>query len=175
MTPAMLCSLTGSNDSLKILLDYGGIDIHLIDSNKLSAYQIAMSSKNENAVRMLMEYEGSKKAQHIEKEKLNQDIDLVPGKISLCESIYRCLFDCFRGGVSDSEIDEKVKKIRSKRNGSMLDVVSGGIEGYFMDRVEFGYPKDIIRSEEVEWRTLGEYQQSGNTGVLFDTFSPFDM
>ena len=80
----MLCSLTGSNDSLKILLDYGGIDIHLIDSNKLSAYQIAMSSKNENAVRMLMEYEGSKKAQHIEKEKLNQDIDLVPGKISLC-------------------------------------------------------------------------------------------
>ena len=57
----------------------------------------------------------------------------------------------------------------------MLDVVSGGIEGYFMDRVEFGYSKDIIRSEEVEWRTLGEYQQSGNTGVLFDTFSPFDM
>lgn len=56
MTPAMLCSLCGSNDALKVLLDYGGVDIHLIDSNKLSAYQISLNAKNEAAIKMLMDY-----------------------------------------------------------------------------------------------------------------------
>lgn len=52
----MLCALTGSNNCLKELLEAGGIDIHLIDGNKLSAYQMALNSKNEKAVKMLMEY-----------------------------------------------------------------------------------------------------------------------
>ena len=56
MTPAMLCALSGSNDCLQILLAAGGVDIHLIDGNKLSAYQIALNSKNEGAVKMLMGY-----------------------------------------------------------------------------------------------------------------------
>ena len=58
----MLCALTGSNNCLKWLLLAGGIDIHLIDTNKLSAYQMALNAKNEKAVKMLMEYQnGSKK------------------------------------------------------------------------------------------------------------------
>ena len=46
MTAVMLCTLTASNKCLQSLLAGGGIDIHLIDSNKLSAYQIALNSKN---------------------------------------------------------------------------------------------------------------------------------
>lgn len=74
---------------------------------------------------------------------------MVPGKISLCESLYRCLMDCFRGGVEECDKEEKMKKVRSKKGGSMLDVVSGGIENYFKDRVELGYSKDTIKSDEV--------------------------
>ena len=28
---------------------------------------------------------------------------------------------------------------------------------------------------EVQWKMMGEYQEKGLTGILFDTFSPFDM
>lgn len=31
----------------------------------------------------------------------------------------------------------------------MLDVVSGGIESYFKDRVDIGYSKDVIKSDEI--------------------------
>jgi hypothetical protein len=34
----------------------GGVDIHLIDANKLSAYQMALNCKNEKALKLLMEY-----------------------------------------------------------------------------------------------------------------------
>ena len=61
MTGIMLCALAGSNDCLKLLLEAGGIDIHGIDSNKLSAYQIALNSKNEGAVKMLLQYESRSK------------------------------------------------------------------------------------------------------------------
>jgi ankyrin repeat protein len=61
MTAAMLCALTGSNDCLKVLLEAGGVDIHVIDSNKLSAYQTALNSKNDEAVKMLLQYESRPK------------------------------------------------------------------------------------------------------------------
>jgi vancomycin resistance protein YoaR len=85
MTGAMLCSLTGSNDCLTYLLDAGGIDIHLIDSNKLSAYQIALNSKNNKAVKLLMDYEsGSRKNKIINIRLLEQPIELKPNKSNIC-------------------------------------------------------------------------------------------
>ena len=62
----MLAVLCHSNDCLKLLLQMGGIDIHLIDNNKLSTYQLALNSKNEEAVRLLMEYEtGNRRPKYI--------------------------------------------------------------------------------------------------------------
>lgn len=39
----------------------GAVDIHLIDANKLSAYQIALNCKNEQALKLLMEFENKSK------------------------------------------------------------------------------------------------------------------
>ena len=85
MTGTILCSLTGSNECLKYLLEAGGVDIHLIDSNKLSAYQIALNSKNEKAVKLLMEYEnGSRKSKIINIKLLEEPIELKPNKSNFC-------------------------------------------------------------------------------------------
>jgi hypothetical protein len=48
--------MENSNLCLELLLKAGGIDIHLIDSNKLSPYQIALNAKNQRAIRLLMDY-----------------------------------------------------------------------------------------------------------------------
>jgi hypothetical protein len=57
----MLCVLSHAESSLETLLRAGGVDIHIIDSNKLSAYQLALNCKNQPAVRMLMDYENASK------------------------------------------------------------------------------------------------------------------
>lgn len=54
MTPIMLCALNHSNECMGLLLGMGAVDIHLIDANKLSAYQIALNCKNEQALKLLM-------------------------------------------------------------------------------------------------------------------------
>lgn len=43
-----------------------------------------------------------------------------------------------------------------------------------MEQVELGYTVEQLGGE-VEWKLMGEYQERGKIGVLFDTFSPFDM
>jgi hypothetical protein len=45
-----------SNNIIKILLEYGGIDVYIINSKKLTAYQITLSSSNEDGLQMLMKY-----------------------------------------------------------------------------------------------------------------------
>lgn len=57
----MLASLTRGNDCLALLLRIGAVDIHLIDANKLSAYQMALNSKNEVALKLLMDYSNKSK------------------------------------------------------------------------------------------------------------------
>lgn len=42
----MICILAQSHTALEYLLRMGGVDIHLIDANKLSAYQMALNCKN---------------------------------------------------------------------------------------------------------------------------------
>lgn len=69
----MLCVLNNSNDCLQLLLEVGGIDIHVIDSNKLSAYNLALNSKNETAIKLLLQYEGKpKRNQLVNREFLTQ-------------------------------------------------------------------------------------------------------
>ena len=53
--------------------------------------------------------------------------------------------------------------------------MEAGIGGYFIDKVELGLSKDAIDDAEIMWRSMGEYQESGIIGILFDTFSPFDI
>jgi hypothetical protein len=57
----MICALSHSNECLSLLLRLGAVDIHLIDGNKLSAYQIALNCKNEFALKLLMEFENKSK------------------------------------------------------------------------------------------------------------------
>ena len=41
--------------------------------------------------------------------------------------------------------------------------------------MELGLSKDCLSDNEIQWKLMGEYQQKGLMGVLFDTFSPFDI
>lgn len=45
-TPLMVSILYDSKVFLQTLLEYGGLDIFIINSNKLTAYQLAVSNKN---------------------------------------------------------------------------------------------------------------------------------
>jgi len=38
------------------MLGYGGVDIHLIDSKKMTAYEVAINYNNEKAIKMLMNF-----------------------------------------------------------------------------------------------------------------------
>lgn len=53
----MIAVLHESNAFLEQLLEYGGIDIFLVDNNKVTAYQMAISHNNEKAISELVEYE----------------------------------------------------------------------------------------------------------------------
>jgi ankyrin repeat protein len=46
LTAVMICALSQGNQCIALLLKLGAVDIHLIDENKLSAYQIALNCKN---------------------------------------------------------------------------------------------------------------------------------
>ena len=52
----MIAILHDSNLFIEEVLDYGGVDIFLVDNNKITAYQMAISQKNEVAIRKLVEY-----------------------------------------------------------------------------------------------------------------------
>jgi ankyrin repeat protein len=45
-SPLMVAILYDSKDFLQTLLEYGGVDIFLINNNRLTAYQLAVSNKN---------------------------------------------------------------------------------------------------------------------------------
>lgn len=45
-----------SNEVIKMILNYGGADIHLINCRKQSAYQLALSEGNEETLQLLMKY-----------------------------------------------------------------------------------------------------------------------
>lgn len=42
----MVAIINDSKNCMKILLLYGGVDIFLVDNNKLTSYQIALTNKN---------------------------------------------------------------------------------------------------------------------------------
>jgi ankyrin repeat protein len=45
-TPIMIAILYESREAIHTLLEYGGSDIYLINNNKMTAYQLAVSNKN---------------------------------------------------------------------------------------------------------------------------------
>ena len=95
----MICALHSSNECLSMLLNIGRVDIHMIDSNKLSAYQMALNNKNQLAVKMLMDYEnGLKKGKSLNTEYLSEEIKYSKAKIGLCESVYSYIVDCLLCG-----------------------------------------------------------------------------
>lgn len=75
----MVGILNGSNLCVGMLLEYGGVDIHAIDKNKMNGYQLAMNTKNQYAVGVLMNYQNrSKKFKTINKAKLMEELSFVP-------------------------------------------------------------------------------------------------
>lgn len=72
-SPLMVAILYDAKDFMQTLLEYGGVDIFLINNNRLTAYQLAVSNKNEHAIKLLVEYEQvNKHANYIDKERLTQ-------------------------------------------------------------------------------------------------------
>ena len=64
----MVAIVNRSHKALEVLLNYGGIDIHVIDSNKMTPYEVALNYKNDTAIRLLMSYEAtSKKKEYLNK------------------------------------------------------------------------------------------------------------
>ena len=55
-TPIIVACLYKSNQIIRTMLDYGGVDIYAMNSKKLTAYQISLNSINEEALQMLMKY-----------------------------------------------------------------------------------------------------------------------
>lgn len=45
-----------SNEVIKVLLDFGGLDIYAMNIKKMTAYEIAEANHNEEGLRMLMKY-----------------------------------------------------------------------------------------------------------------------
>lgn len=79
------------------MLDYGGCDVYAINTKKLTPYQIALTSFNEEALQMLMKYELKvKKKKNINKDALNAPIPKFQKRTF--ESLYTCFMDCFYFG-----------------------------------------------------------------------------
>ena len=55
-TPLMVSVIYTSNHSLKAMLEIGAVDIFLVDNNRTTAYQMAISARNDFAITNLMEY-----------------------------------------------------------------------------------------------------------------------
>lgn len=52
----MVAVIYKSHALLKSMLEFGGVDIFLVDSNRVTAYQMAISSQNEYATKKLVDY-----------------------------------------------------------------------------------------------------------------------
>ena len=46
-----------SNQVIRVLLEYGGLDIYAMNNKKMTAYQIALNNENEEGLQLLMKYE----------------------------------------------------------------------------------------------------------------------
>ena len=63
-TPIVVAIINRAHKALEVFLGYGGIDIHVIDGNKMTPYEIALNYKNDTAIRLLMSYESTSKKKH---------------------------------------------------------------------------------------------------------------
>lgn len=143
----MICTLSQSDSTLEYLLSMGGVDIHLIDTNKLSAYQMALNCKNEKALKLLMEYENRSKRERTVNTELAKEIVLARSKHGWCESLYKCLLDCLTCGGERTAPRKKLKKV------SLLASGKTGLEGFFIDKVDLGFEQEEL-GVEFEWRLM---------------------
>ena len=60
----MIAIINRAHKALEVFLGYGGIDVHVIDGNKMTPYEIALNYKNDTAIRLLMNYESPSKKNH---------------------------------------------------------------------------------------------------------------
>ena len=69
---------------------------------------------------MLLQYESKpKRNQVVNRELLGQDIELYPGKFGFCETMYRCLIDCFTS-PSENVKDQKTMIVKSRKKTPSL-------------------------------------------------------
>jgi ankyrin repeat protein len=55
-TPLAIAIINRSHRVLERLFEYGGVDTHILDDQKMSPYEIAINHKNDRAIRLLMSY-----------------------------------------------------------------------------------------------------------------------
>ena len=97
-TPIVVAIINRSHRALEVLLSYGGIDIHVIDSSKMTPYEISLNYKNDKAIRLLMSYEAtSKKKEYLNKEALREPVKIESSE-RCCDSLWDCLFGCLNIG-----------------------------------------------------------------------------
>ena len=122
---------------MALLLGMGAVDIHLIDANKLSAYQIALNCKNEQALKLLMDFENkSKRAKQTNHSLLSQELELKRGRIGWCETFYRCLLDCITCSTKENSENH------SPRKQNKMSLLGNGIDGFFIDQVDVGFTQE---------------------------------
>jgi hypothetical protein len=121
-----------------LLLSMGAVDIHLIDANKLSAYQIALNCKNEQALKLLMDFENkSKREKQTNHNLLSQELELRRGRIGWCETFYKCLLDCITCGGTKENKENDPRKQHKK-----ISLLGSGIDGLFIDQVDIGFTNE---------------------------------
>ena len=59
----MVAIINESNDALSTILKYGAVDIGATDCKRMTAYELAINYKNEQAIRVLMNYENQSRKQ----------------------------------------------------------------------------------------------------------------
>lgn len=119
-TPIVVAIMNRSNQALEILLKYGGIDIHVINIQKRTPYEVALNYKNDIAIRLLMSYESAcKKKQYLNRKALKQGV-VLESKERCCESFLDCLFNCFSFGMysEDRKLNEDILRVSVLTGGS---------------------------------------------------------
>ena len=81
------------------MLTCGGVDIHVIDENKMSPYEIALNYRNDQAIRLLMSYQSkTKKKEYINEEFLSETVVFPKKNINFREKCANYLLCCISLG-----------------------------------------------------------------------------
>lgn len=180
-TPLMVSILYDSREFLQKMLSYGGCDIFLINNSKMTAYQLAVSNKNELAIKLLIEYEHDNRHKaYINTNKLSEPYMLPEEDRQCCclailHNFYRWAFR----EPKDKELFNQGADSLLAPRPSLTERRSILEKDMFFDP---GFPRtassicpdeELVKGYLVEWYRAEELFSSKEI-KLFDNFNPFE-